>query len=398
MTLFSSKIMNIQSILRLNCKALLGCLTVATITRNNSWWVLQSSSFHENTKTYFEQATLFSTDSKKGRKNKDDDGNITKKVTSSLEKTSRHYTKEQDELILARVKEMGYDNPETWKSLAKDFNMKWPVNIKRRCDLLLRRGTGTLQRRNFTKEDDALILQKVEEMGYGIETWKTLAHELDRDPTPAYLDVIKRRYDLLLRRGTGTLQRRDFTKEEDALILQKVEEMGYGIETWKKLAHELDRDPTPNWLNVIKTRYDLITNRDIKEKKRFTEEDDNFILNYVEKNGESKTAWQELATKLGMDHPQNIERDYHNLQENYVKGKFTKAEDQLILNDVKVHGDNLKTYKKLGEKLNRIHYQNIRPRFEHLQNKPSKKQGHWEIDEDQMLMEHIFQVMNYEYE
>ena len=176
MTLISSKILSFQSILRLNCKALLGCPSVATITRNNSWWALQSSSFHENTKTYFEQATLFSTDSKKGRKNKDDDGNITKKVTSSLEKTSRHYTKEQDELILARVKEMGYDNPETWKSLAKDFNMKWPVNIKRRCDLLLRRGTGTLQRRNFTKEDDALILQKVEEMGYGIETWKTLAH------------------------------------------------------------------------------------------------------------------------------------------------------------------------------------------------------------------------------
>ena len=158
MTLISSKIMSIQSILRLNCKALLGCPTVATITRNNSWWVTQSSSFHENTKTHFEQATLFSTDSKKGKKNKDEDRNITKKVKSSLEKTTRYYTKEQDELILARVKEMGYDNPETWKSLAKDFNVKEPYNIKKRCDLLLRRGTGTLQIRCFTKEEDALIL------------------------------------------------------------------------------------------------------------------------------------------------------------------------------------------------------------------------------------------------
>ena len=170
--------------------------------------------------------------------------------------------------------------------------------------------------------------------------------------------------------------------------------MGYNIETWKTLAHELDRDPTPDYLRVIKRRYDLITNRDIKENKRFTEEDDNFISSYVEKNGESKTTWQELATKLGMDHPQNIERHYHNLQKNYVKGNFTKAEDQLILNDVKTHGDNLQTYKKLGEKLNRIHHHNIRVRFEYLQNKPEKKQGHWEIDEDQMLMEHIFQVHN----
>ena len=172
-------------------------------------------------------------------------------MTPSLEKTSRHYTKEQDELILARVKEMGYDNPDTWKSLAIDLNIKRPYNVKLRCDLLLRRGTGTLQKRMFTKEDDALILQKVEEMGYGIETWKTLAHELDRDPTQKYLRVIKRRYD-------------------------------------------------------------LITNRDIKEQKRFTEVDNNFILNYVEKNGESKTTWQELASKFGLDHSQTIERHYHN--------------------------------------------------------------------------------------
>ena len=333
MTVISSKILSFQSILRLNCKALLGCPTVATITRNNSWWALQSSSFHENTKTYFEQATLFSTDSKKGKKNKDDDGNITKKVKSSLEKTTRYYTKEQDELILARVKEMGYDNPDTWKPLAKDFNMNRTHSIKRRCDLLLRRGTGTPQIRHFTKE-------------------------------------------------------------EDALILQKVEEMGYGIETWKKLAHELDRDPARAGLRTIKGRYDLITNRDINEKKLFTEEDDNFILNYVEKNGESKTTWQELATKFGLDHPQNIEQHYHNLQKNYVKGKFTKAEDRVILNDVKIHGDNLQTYKKLGDKLNRLFIDSIKHRFEYLQNKPSKKPGSWEIDEDQMLMEHIFQVHN----
>ena len=333
MTLISSKILSFQSILRLNCKALLGCPTVATITRNNSWWELPSSSFHENTKTYFEQATLFSTDSKKGKKNKDDDRNITKKVTSSLEKTSRHYyTKEQDELILARVKEMGYNNPETWKSLAKDFNKKWPHDIKKRCDLLLRRGTGTLQHRGFTKE-------------------------------------------------------------EDALILQKVEEMGYGIETWKKLAHELDRDPATDGLRVIEGRYNLITNRDVRERKRFTEEDDNFISNYVEKNGESKTTWQELAAKFGLYRPHNIERHYHNLQKNYVKGKFTKAEDRVILNDVKIHGDNLQTYKKMSEKLNR-HHSSIKQRFEYLQNKPSKKPGSWEIDEDQMLMEHIFQVHN----
>ena len=139
-------------------------------------------------------------------------------------------------------------------------------------------------------------------------------------------------------------------------------------------------------------RYDVITNRDVKETKRFTEEDDNFILNYVEKNGESKTTWQELATKLGSDHPQTVENHFFNLQKTHVKGKFTKAEDKIILNYVKIHGDSIQTYKKLSVKLNRPVIGNIRRRFEYLQNKPSKKPVSWVIDEEQMLMEHIFQV------
>ena len=39
------------------------------------------------------------------------------------------YTDIQDKLILERVREKGYDNPETWKSLAIDFNMKHPKTV-----------------------------------------------------------------------------------------------------------------------------------------------------------------------------------------------------------------------------------------------------------------------------
>ena len=68
MTLISTKIMSFPSIFRANCKALLRCPAVATITHNNPGWALPSSSLHESTKTYLEQANLFSTDSKKGKK------------------------------------------------------------------------------------------------------------------------------------------------------------------------------------------------------------------------------------------------------------------------------------------------------------------------------------------
>ena len=186
-------------------------------------------------------------------------------------------------------------------------------------------------------------------------------------------------------------KKRPFTKEEDALILQKVEDMGYhNINTWKTLAIELNRDPT--FYYNIRRRYNLIISRDTKEVKRFTEEDSNFIITYVEKNGGSKTTWKELAIKLGSLDARTIERHYLTLLKNFVKGKFTNAEDKIILDYVKVHGSNLQTFKNLCKKLNRTNPWSINRRFEHLKNKPSKKPGRWQIEEDIMLMEYFFQV------
>ena len=324
--------MYLEPILKLNCKVFM-LLSAARVVRNMPRSTLESSPIHTNGKIKpdFVPASLFSTDSKRPKKTTQGDKSISKHVNHPFEKKKGEpYTDKHDTLILERVERMGYDNPETWKSLAIDFNMKWAHSIKVRCDLLLRRGSGERQ-------------------------------------TP-----------------------KRFTKEEDALIIQKLEEMEYDkIETWKTIAIDLGRDPTIH--SAIRDRYDLIINRDTKEMKRFTEEDDNFILSYVEKNGESKTTWQELATKFGVDKPRSIKLHYHKLFENFVKGKFTKAEDEIILNYVKIQGNNPQTFKNLSKKLNR-ELNNIKPRFEYLQNKPSKRPSPWEIEEDTMLIKHFFKV------
>ena len=339
MAFLSSKLMCLRSILRLNCKTLLW-LPVATTAHNIPRCALEFSTFHRNatTKRYLEPASLLSTVSKTTKKKEETNKNVSNDAKNPFEKKKRElYTEKQDQLILERVQEMGYDNPETWKSLAKEFNM---TNL-------------------------------------------------------ACLSCIRQRYHLLLRRGTGKRQIRYFTKEEDALILKRVEEMGYGnIKTWTTLAIELDRDPT--FHRNIKTRYDLIINRDTKEIKRFTDEESNYIQTYVEKNGESKSTWRALANKFGIDRLDSIKNQYHKLLENYVKGAFTKAEDKIILNDVQIHGNNLQTFKNLSKKLNRRDYSYIRHRFEYLQKEPSKKPGPWQIEEDQMLMEYFFEV-NYRY-
>ena len=322
--------MYLQPMLRFSCKVVLR-LTTSTTSLTFPRLELPGIYNYKIISPYLEAAYPFSTVSKRPKKKEQPDKLISKQVKLPFEKKKNEkYTEKQDQLILERVKKMGYDNPETWRSLAKDLNVKYVSNIKRRGNLLLKRGTGKRQTKYFTKEEDALILKRVEEMGYdNIQTWTTLAIELDRDPTD----------------------------------------------------HK-----------TIKGRYDLIINRDIGEIKRFTEEDNNFIQTYVEKNGESKSTWQELAIKFGMDHPQTIKRHYNNLLENYVKGKFTKAEDKIILNDVKIHGNNLQTFKNVCKKLNRSSPDHIKRRFAYLQNMPSKKRGPWQIEEDQMLMEYFFQV------
>ena len=327
--------MCLEPILRTSCRALLR-VSVATAAGTIPRCALESSTFHANQifNPYLKPASLFSTDSKKQKKKKQDDQGSSKHMKLPFEKKKGElYTDEQDKLILERVREKGYDNPETWKSLAIDFNMKYRNGIKNRGDLLLRRESGERQKpKKYTKEEDALITQKVEEGGYdNIDTWKTIAIELDQDPT-FYFN--------------------------------------------------------------IRDRYDLIISRDTKEIKRFTEEDNNFILTYVEKNGESKTTWQELAAKLGVDHPQTIKRHYHDLFKNFVKVKYTPAEDEIILNYVKLHGKNHQTFKNLRAELNRSSIASIQKRIEYLQNKPSKKRSSWQIEEDMVLMEHFFQVNN----
>ena len=74
--------------------------------------------------------SLLSTDSKNTADKKEGIHSISKNLKTPLKRKKRYYTKEEDELIFERVQQFGKDNPETWKSLAKEFNVKLPSNVK----------------------------------------------------------------------------------------------------------------------------------------------------------------------------------------------------------------------------------------------------------------------------
>ena len=335
---FLPKFIHLQPIISRECTSLSrGVLSIRT-----PWCVLNSSIFQEHgkIKSCLNPSFLFSTDSKtpKGKK----DNTLVKTVDSSLKKKTRQlYTEEDDGLILDRVKQMGCDNPETWKSLANELNDKYPLA--------------------------------------GVK----------------YPHTVKARYDLLVKRGSGKHVRRMYTAEEDAIILKTVKEMGYeNIETWQTIAKELNREVVAPWyLKHIRDRYDLIISRDTIEIKRFTEEDDKLIMKFVRKYGEGKNTWEKLAVKLNMKYASSVQRrhDLLVIKDSIVTGAFTEEEDTMILSEVETNGENSETFKRLRRKLNR-QGSNIRGRFERLQNKPSKQTGPWSFNEDQMLIENIFQV------
>ena len=185
-------------------------------------------------------------------------------------------------------------------------------------------------------------------------------------------------------------EKRQYTEEEDSIILKRVKEMGYeNPQTWKTLSKELDRS---NPLN-IKRRYDLITSRESKEMKRYTDEDDKFLCEYVQKNGNNQNTFSELAKLFGVTKG-NIQ-SRHNLltdENTWNRGPFTKKEDKQILKNVNVFGNNTETFKKLAVNLNRPYHTVIKIRYEWLMNKPSKPQSFWTLEEDKHLIEVLFKV------
>ena len=151
---FLPKFIHLQPIISRECTSLSrGVLAIRT-----PWCVLNSSIFQEHggIKSCLNPSFLFSTDSKTPKAKKDN--TIFKTFDSTLQKRTRqHYTEEDDTLILETVKQMGCDNPETWKSLANELNdkyplagLKYPWHVKARYNLLVQRGSGTVSYTHLT--------------------------------------------------------------------------------------------------------------------------------------------------------------------------------------------------------------------------------------------------------
>merc|ERR1712183_91975 len=99
---------------------------------------VKSSTFPQNAViTHFLQPSFpFSSNSKKPQSATEAKKNITKSLKLPSKHKRRVYTKEEDELILEKVQRLGKDNPETWKSLAEEFDVDKSHDIRRHYELI----------------------------------------------------------------------------------------------------------------------------------------------------------------------------------------------------------------------------------------------------------------------
>ena len=130
----------------------------------------------------------------------------------------------------------------------------------------------------------------------------------------------------------------------------------------------------------------------------YSPEDDKFIKEQIELNGDNKTTHRLIAKVLGVSDARTIANRYkHHLSgKKVIKGQFSSEEDKIILDHINEHGRNDQALQKLAEILNRSCSESIRQRHKRLTSKndcetTSSKKA-WKLEEDEKILCHIIKL------
>jgi len=132
----------------------------------------------------------------------------------------------------------------------------------------------------------------------------------------------------------------------------------------------------------------------------YSEADDKFIIQQVEKYGYEQKTFVKVAEKIGKKDPHTVKLYYDNClsQTPKVKGPFSQEEDEKILDYIKVHGRSEKSFKYITNDLGRGSSTSVKIRHDRLVSKNEFETNairkNWELDEDQKLIDHIIQLKN----
>ena len=191
---------------------------------------------------------------------------------------SGRFSSKEDDLIIYFVKQYG-DNIETFKLLAGEFIIQRKYTaIKDRyakiCSGNMNNDTSYKQRNKpFSKTDDIEILRYVECYGNSPKVFHALALELQRDH---WTCVRTRYYRIKQNPGAEIKDRAAYSEEEDKLILEYIEKYGNCKDAYDRLCQELQRN-----INSVRARRNLLTKRYLDRKTEWKIEEDEALMKSI---------------------------------------------------------------------------------------------------------------------
>ena len=133
----------------------------------------------------------------------------------------------------------------------------------------------------------------------------------------------------------------------------------------------------------------------VKPTKVYSVEDDKIIKEHVKKFGKETETWKKLAKILGKKYFTHIKNYFEFYLENttpLVTGRFSEKEDEMILNHIERNGKDLDSLANLTKLLGRGSPQTIRNRVEYLVSGNVRKLKTWKLVEDEEMMQAIFKI------
>ena len=148
----------------------------------------------------------------------------------------------------------------------------------------------------------------------------------------------------------------------------------------------------------------------IRTKKRFSQEEDLLILSDVNQFGNKEETFKLLCIKLGRKNWAALRNRFYLIQDpdifekricgEYSYRKYSEEEDEIIMNYVKDYGESYQTFNSVAKVLDR-HVNGVRQRFVRITggNGPTvtkhstKKQKDWSLEGDETIIKYIFQVI-----
>ena len=149
-------------------------------------------------------------------------------------------------------------------------------------------------------------------------------------------------------------------------------------------------------LKIVEKRCEKITYH-----RGYSEKDITFIIEQVKLKGDVPQTWIDIAKELGKKSPRTVEQYFHDhiAQTPKIKGRFSPEEDEMILKFIEKNGKTQKSFKDLAKNLGRGSGVSVQRRHDRLisSNKfeTRAKRKTWDFNDDKSLIDLVLKMKKF---